>query len=180
MQNKKQKIKPTDMKLKEIQNLIKFVAKSGASEVKLEMGDVKITIKTGTEDGKDKTTYIQQVPAAMAAQPQQAAPAAAPQQAEAPAAPATDNKEPAGDDDSKYITVKSPIIGTFYRKPSPDKDVFVEVGDTVKEGDVLCVIEAMKLFNEIESEVSGKIVKVLVDDSSPVEFDQPLFLVDPS
>lgn len=180
MQNKKRKIKPTDMKLKEIQNLIKFVAKSGASEVKLEMGDVKITIKTGTEDGKDKTTYIQQVPATMPAQPQQAAPAAAPQQTEAPAAPAADNKEQAGDDDSKYITVKSPIIGTFYRKPSPDKDVFVEVGDTVKEGDVLCVIEAMKLFNEIESEVSGKIVKVLVDDSSPVEFDQPLFLVDPS
>jgi len=167
------------MKLKEIQNLIKFVAKSGASEVKLEMDDVKITIKTGTEDGKDKTTYIQQVPT-MAAQPQQMAPSAAPQQAEAPAAPGTDNKETAGDDDSKYITVKSPIIGTFYRKPSPDKALFVEVGDTVKEGDVLCVIEAMKLFNEIESEVSGKIVKVLVDDASPVEFDQPLFLVDPS
>ena len=83
-------------------------------------------------------------------------------------------------DDSKYITIKSPIIGTFYRKPSPDKPVFVEVGTDIKEGDVLCVIEAMKLFNEIESEVSGKIVKVLVDDSSPVEFDQPLFLVDPS
>jgi len=178
MQNKKRKIKPTDMKLKEIQNLIKFVAKSGASEVKLEMDDVKITIKTGTEDGKDKTTYIQQVPT-MAAQPQQVAPSAAPQQAEA-SAPAADSKEPAGDDDSKYITVKSPIIGTFYRKPSPDKPVFIEVGDTIKEGDVLCVIEAMKLFNEIESEVSGKIVKVLVDDASPVEFDQPLFLVDPS
>ncbi|WP_339697623.1 acetyl-CoA carboxylase biotin carboxyl carrier protein [uncultured Marixanthomonas sp.] len=166
------------MKLKEIQNLIKFVAKSGASEVKLEMDDVKITIKTGTEDGKDKTTYIQQVPT-MAAQPQQVAPSAAPQQAEA-SAPAADSKELAGDDDSKYITVKSPIIGTFYRKPSPDKPVFIEVGDTIKEGDVLCVIEAMKLFNEIESEVSGKIVKVLVDDASPVEFDQPLFLVDPS
>ncbi len=166
------------MKLKEIQNLIKFVAKSGASEVKLEMDDVKITIKTGTEDGKDKTTYIQQVPT-MAAQPQQMAPSAAPQQTEAPA-PTAESKETAADDDSKYITVKSPIIGTFYRKPSPDKPVFIEVGDTVKEGDVLCVIEAMKLFNEIESEVSGKIVKVLVDDASPVEFDQPLFLVDPS
>ena len=77
------------------------------------------------------------------------------------------------------ITIKSPMIGTFYRKPSPDKDVFVEVGDTIKEGDVLCVVEAMKLFNEIESEVSGKIVKILIDDSSPVEFDQPLFLVEP-
>lgn len=181
MQNKKeQKIKSTDMKLKEIQNLIKFVAKSGASEVKLETGDVKITIRTGTEDGKEKTTYIQQVPAAMPAQPQQAAPQAPAQPAEAPAAPAAGNTEAATDEESKYITVKSPIIGTFYRKPSPDKPVFVEVGDTVKEGDVLCVIEAMKLFNEIESEVSGKIVKVLVDDASPVEFDQPLFLVDPS
>ena len=104
------------------------------------------------------------------------APAAAPAQ-EAPAA-TTDTAS--ADEDSKYITVKSPIIGTLYRKPSPDKPVFVEVGQTIKEADVLCVIEAMKLFNEIESEVSGKIVKVLVDDSSPVEFDQPLFLVDPS
>uniref|UniRef100_UPI000299D8E0 acetyl-CoA carboxylase biotin carboxyl carrier protein n=1 Tax=Gillisia marina TaxID=1167637 RepID=UPI000299D8E0 len=107
--------------------------------------------------------------------PQQQAPAAP-----APQAAAGDAKESVSDGSDKYITVKSPIIGTFYRKPSPDKDVFVEVGDTIKTGDVLCVIEAMKLFNEIESEVSGKIVKVLVDDSSPVEFDQPLFLVDPS
>ncbi|MDB4402978.1 acetyl-CoA carboxylase biotin carboxyl carrier protein, partial [Algibacter sp.] len=100
----------------------------------------------------------------------------APEQAATSApAPAT-----AASEDSKYITIKSPIIGTFYRKPSPDKPLFVEVGQTIAEGDVLCVIEAMKLFNEIESEVSGKIVKILVDDSSPVEFDQPLFLVDPS
>lgn len=161
------------MDLKEIQNLIKFVAKSGASEVKLEMDDVKITIKTGAEE----TTIVQQMPMASAPIMQQAAPvpAAAPAAEAAPAAPA-----PAASDDSKYITIKSPIIGTFYRKPSPDKPVFVEVGTDIKEGDVLCVIEAMKLFNEIESEVSGKIVKVLVDDSSPVEFDQPLFLVDPS
>jgi len=102
-------------------------------------------------------------------------PVAAPVAESAPSAPA-----PAASDDSKYVTIKSPIIGTFYRKPSPDKPVFVEVGTDIKEGDVLCVIEAMKLFNEIESEISGKIVKVLVDDSSPVEFDQPLFLVDPS
>lgn len=166
------------MDLKEIQNLIKFVAKSGASEVKLEMDDIKITIKTGSED--KEPTYIQHYP--MQGQMQQAAPqqqqAAAPQQA--PQAAASDSQENASDESSKYITVKSPIIGTFYRKPSPDKPVFVEVGDTIKTGDVLCVIEAMKLFNEIESEVSGKIVKVLVDDSSPVEFDQPLFLVDPS
>ena len=161
------------MDLKEIQNLIKFVAKSGASEVKLEMDDVKITIKTGSEE----TTIVQQMPMASAPVMQQAAPvpAAAPAAEAAPAAPVQ-----AASDDSKYITIKSPIIGTFYRKPSPDKPVFVEVGTDIKEGDVLCVIEAMKLFNEIESEVSGKIVKVLVDDSSPVEFDQPLFLVDPS
>lgn len=162
------------MDLKDIQNLIKFVAKSGANEVKLEMDDVKITIKTGAEENRE-TTYIQQLPMQGMQQPQPvAAPPAAPQTSEAPAA------APAAAEDSKYITIKSPIIGTFYRKPSPDKDPFVEIGQNIKEGDVLCVIEAMKLFNEIESEVSGKIVKVLVDDSSPVEFDQPLFLVDPS
>ncbi len=159
------------MDLKEIQNLIKFVAKSGASEVKLEMDDVKITIRTGSDND---TTIVQQVPMHAAPVVQQQAPAPA-----APAAPAEQAPAPANDD-SKYVTIKSPIIGTFYRKPSPDKPVFVEVGTDIKEGDVLCVIEAMKLFNEIESEVSGKIVKVLVDDSSPVEFDQPLFLVDPS
>jgi len=162
------------MDLKEIQNLIKFVAKSGASEVKLEMDDVKITIRTGSDE-KDGTTIVHQVPVAASA-PVAAAPAPAPQ----PVAPSEPQAPAAADDDSKYITVKSPIIGTFYRKPAPDKPMFVEVGSSVKEGDVLCVIEAMKLFNEIESEVSGKIVKILVDDSSPVEFDQPLFLVDPS
>jgi len=163
------------MDLKEIQNLIKFVAKSGASEVKLEMDDIKITIRTGTE-GKEPT-YIQQYP--MGGQMQQQMPLQQQQQAPAPETPASTGEKPA-DDDSKFIIVKSPIIGTFYRKPSPDKPVFIEIGDIIKEGDVLCVIEAMKLFNEIESEVSGKIVKVLVEDSSPVEFDQPLFLVDPS
>ncbi|MEC4112974.1 acetyl-CoA carboxylase biotin carboxyl carrier protein [Myroides pelagicus] len=161
------------MDIKEIQNLIKFVAKSGATEVKLEMDDFKITIKT-TETGNTETTYIQQVPVASSL-PQTAAPAQANTVA---TTPATEVK--AADEDSKYITVKSPIIGTFYRKPAPDKDPFTEVGKTIKTGDVVCVIEAMKLFNEIESEVSGKIVKVLVDDASPVEFDQPLFLVDPS
>lgn len=163
------------MDLKEIQSLIKFVAKSGASEVKLEMEDVKITIKTGETKG-ETTTVVQQIPMAGIPQ-QQAAPVA---QAPAPAPAASNAPAEATSDDSKYVTIKSPIIGTFYRKPSPDKPAFVEVGDTISEGSVLCVIEAMKLFNEIESEVSGKIVKVLVDDSSPVEFDQPLFLVDPS
>lgn len=162
------------MDIKEIQSLIKFVAKSGASEVKLETDDIKITIRTGTTGTTPETTIVQQIPVS---QPithpvMPAAPAETPAAPEKPAAEAQE--------DSKYITIKSPIIGTFYRKPSPDKPVFVEVGDSIAKGDVLCVIEAMKLFNDIESEVSGKIVKVLVEDSSPVEFDQPLFLIDPS
>ncbi len=162
------------MDIKEIQNLIKFVAKSGASEVKLEMDDIKITIKTGSESD---TTIIHQAPATQMPQLAQQVPVQ-PVATEV-ASSASESAVPAKED-SKYITIKSPIIGTFYRKPSPDKPLFVEVGQTIAEGDVLCIIEAMKLFNEIESEVSGKIVKVLVDDSSPVEFDQPLFLVDPS
>ncbi len=156
------------MDLKEIQNLIKFVANTGVAEVKLEVDNVKITIKTTVEGATPEITYVQQSPVAQAL-PQQVAPASVP----TPAAPAAE-------ENSKYITIKSPIIGTFYRKPSPDKPVFVEVGSNIGKGDVLCIIEAMKLFNEIESEVSGKIVKILVDDMSPVEFDQPLFLVDPS
>ena len=159
------------MDLKEIQNLIKFVANSGVAEVKLEMDDVKITIRTTLEGNSTETTYVQQMPAQPVIQqtvvPQQIA-ASAP----TPVAQAAEN--------SNYITIKSPIIGTFYRKPTPDKPMFVEVGSTIAKGDVLCVIEAMKLFNEIESEVSGKIVKILVDDMSPVEYDQPLCLVDPS
>jgi len=161
------------MDIKEIQSLIKFVAKSGASEVKLETDDIKITIRTGVADSGGEKTYVQHYPLQPAPSPQ-----AAPAPAETPekeAAPKADK-----DESSKYITIKSPIIGTFYRKPSPDKPSFVEVGDTIAKGDVLCVIEAMKLFNDIESEVTGKVVKVLVEDSSPVEFDQPLFLVDPS
>tara|TARA_B100000787_G_scaffold168930_1_gene158791 strand:- start:2085 stop:2561 length:477 start_codon:yes stop_codon:yes gene_type:complete len=158
------------MDIKEIQNLIKFVAKSGASEVKLEMEDIKITIKTGSE--RTETTIVQAAP--VAGLPQVVAPVNAPSVAEATAPAIADN------DDSNYITVKSPIIGTFYRKSAPEKPNFVEVGSDINIGDTVCVIEAMKLFNEIESEVSGKIVKVLVDDSSPVEYDQPLFLVDPS
>ena len=161
------------MDIKEIQSLIKFVAKSGASEVKLEMEDFKITIRTGSASSMPETTILQQIPMAQApVAPMAAAPVA--QEQTAPV------QEAAKSEDSKYITIKSPIIGTFYRKPSPDKPAFVEVGTAIKQGDVLCVIEAMKLFNDIESEVSGKIVKILVDDSSPVEFDQPLFLVDPS
>ena len=145
------------MNLNEIQDLIKFVAKSGVTEVEIEQKDFKITIKS--EKAKAEQIIVQAT-----------APAAAP----VAAAPA-----PASDD-AKYITVKSPMIGTFYRSPGPDKDSFVSVGQTINKGDTVCIIEAMKLFNEIESEVSGKIVKVLVDDASPVEYDQPLFLVDPA
>ena len=158
------------MDLKEIQNLIKFVSNSGVAEVKLEMDDVKITIRTTLEGNSHDVTYVQQAPLAQAL----------PQVAAAPVAAAPVITAAPIDENAKYITIKSPIIGTLYRKPSPDKAVFVEVGSTIGKGDVLCVIEAMKLFNEIESEVSGKIVKILVDDMSPVEFDQPLFLVDPS
>jgi len=172
------------MELNDIQTLIKFVAKAGVSEVELETKDFKITIKSPAKSGKradGETTIIQQVPMQavqpmMPAQPAVAPPAPAPVEApkeEAkPAAPA--------EDDSKYVTIKSPMIGTFYRSSSPDKPVFVSVGDEVKPGSVICILEAMKLFNEIESEISGKIVKVLVDDATPVEYDQPLFLVDPS
>jgi len=158
------------MDLKEIQNLIKFVSNSGVAEVKLETGDIKITIRTTLEGNSPDITYVQQAPM------QQALAAPAP----VAAAPATPAAPASSDDNSKYVTIKSPMIGTFYRKPSPDKPVFVEVGSSIGKGDVLCVVEAMKLFNEIEAEISGKIVKILVDDMSPVEFDQPLFLVDPS
>lgn len=156
------------MELKDIQNLIKFVAKSGASEVKLEMEDIKITIKTG--DGKTETTTIlQQAPMGVSQAPVAVA-APVEEKATAPAV-----KE----EDSKYIEITSPIIGTFYRKPSPDKPNFVEVGDVVSPDSIVAIVEAMKLFNEIESEVSGKIVKILVENGSPVEFGQPLFLVEP-
>jgi len=158
------------MDLKEIQNLIKFVANSGVAEVKLEMDDVKITIRTTLEGNSTETTYVQQMPT------QTTLPQATTQQI----APIVATPEVIVVENAHFITIKSPIIGTFYRKPTPDKPMFVEVGSTIAKGDVLCVIEAMKLFNEIESEISGKIVKILVDDMSPVEYDQPLFLVDPS
>ncbi|MFT6502144.1 MAG: acetyl-CoA carboxylase biotin carboxyl carrier protein [Crocinitomicaceae bacterium] len=157
------------MNIKEIQDLIKFVAKSGVNEVEIEQKDFKIIIKSQAEA---KEQIIVQAAAPVAA-PVAALPASAP----APAAPVA---APAEEENSKYITVKSPMIGTFYRSAGPDKDSFVNVGDTIGMGDTVCIIEAMKLFNEIEAEVSGKIIKVLVDDSTPVEYDQPLFLVDPS
>ena len=159
------------MDSKELLNLIRFVAKAGVSEVKYKTKDFEINIKTPLA-GSEAVSYV---PQPVAYQAPAAAPIAAPA-----AAPAAETKTESTSDDSKYITIKSPTIGTFYRKPSPDKDVFVNVGSEVKNDTVVCVIEAMKLFNQIEAEVSGKIVKILVDDASPVEYDQPLFLVDPS
>lgn len=178
------------MKIAEIQELIKFVAKSGVSEVEIEDKDFKINIKTppkgrakGTEMSNPAQGQMMQQGMPMmqpqyAQQMQQAAPAApAPV---APAAPAVVAESAEDKAAANYVEIKSPMIGTFYRSPSPDKPQFVKVGDTIKAGDVVCIIEAMKLFNEIEAEVSGKVVKVLVDDTTPVEYDQPLLLIDPS
>ena len=164
------------MDIREIQDLIKFVAKSGVSEVQLETDDFKLTVITTNQYKGGKETVVYQMPA----ETTYAAPAAAP--VSSPAAPAaqTPASSPAQEDNSKLITLKAPMIGTFYRSAGPDKPPFINVGDEIAPGKVLCIIEAMKLFNEIESDVKGKIVKVLADDASPVEYDQPLFLVDPS
>lgn len=168
------------MKPTEIQELIKFVAKSGVSEVEIENKDFKITIKTPPH--KRGKQIIEAQPVVQVQAPVAAPAPAAPVQSSAPAtaAAAPSAPEEKADDDSKYIAIKSPMIGTFYRKPSPDKPSFVNVGDDVNKDTVVCMIEAMKLFNEIEAEMTGKVVKVLVDDGDPVEYDQPLFLVDPS
>ncbi len=165
------------MDFKQIQELIKMVSKTNLSEVKIEEGEFKITIRTHAEGGviyaPTVAQYAQPLP-----QAQPAAQATAPA-AEAPAAPAEKAAEPVAES-SNHITVKSPMIGTFYRSPGPDKGPFVKVGDTVAKGDTVCIIEAMKLFNEIEIEYSGKIIKVLAEDASPVQYDQPLFIIDPS
>jgi acetyl-CoA carboxylase biotin carboxyl carrier protein len=160
------------MDIKQIQELIKFVSKSGVNEVSIEQKEFKITIKTS-----QAPTYISSAPVQAAPQIQAAA-AATSVTVSAPTEQAIASA-PTKDDASNYLTIKSPMIGTFYRSSSPDKPLFVNVGDEVKAGQVVCIIEAMKLFNEIESEISGRIVKVLVDNASPVEYDQPLFLVEP-
>ena len=157
------------MDIKQIQELIKFVSRSGVNEVAIEQKDFKITIKTAQTPTVVQATIP--APALTSAIPA----AAAPQ----PVAPTETKPAVATEDTSKYITIKSPMIGTFYRSASPEKPSFVNVGDEVATGKVICIIEAMKLFNEIESEVSGRIVKVLVENASPVEYDQPLFLVEP-
>lgn len=159
------------MDLKEIQTLIKFISSSGVDEVAIEKKDFKINIKKNLPPVVSATAPQQVVVSAPATPAATAAPVA---QVAAPAAASAPEAA------SNTEEIKSPMIGTFYRKSSPDKPVFVEVGDMVEKGQVICIIEAMKLFNEIESEVSGKVVKVLVDDSQPVEYDQPLFLVEPN
>lgn len=159
------------MKAKEIQDLIDFISKSGLDEVNIETEEFKIKVKKNSEV---KTQIVQS--AAPAPQP-----VAAPAPAAVPSQPSATGQEKApAEENANYLTVKSPMIGTFYRTPNPDSPSFVNVGDEVKAGDTVCIIEAMKLFNEIESEVSGKIVKILVDNATPVEYDQPLFLVDPA
>jgi acetyl-CoA carboxylase biotin carboxyl carrier protein len=163
------------MNLTEIQDLIKFVSKSGVSEVEIEQKDFKIIIKAEHKTKKEEHTVYVQAPVAQAA-PAVTAPVSIPTAAPVAEAP----KAAAPSEDAKYVTIKSPMIGTFYRSSSPDKPAFANVGDSIGKGQVVCIIEAMKLFNDIESEISGKIVKVLVDDASPVEYDQPLFLVDPA
>ena len=168
------------MNLEDIQELIKFVAKSGATEVDLEIDNIKISIKSPAKKRRGEVnvpTIIHQAPAQIVTQTpvSASAPADTP-----PIKTAPENESNNEEDNSNYITIKSSMIGTFYRSSSPENPSFVNVGDTIKEGDIICIIEAMKLFNEIEAEVSGTIVKVLVDDATPIEFDQPLFLVDPS
>ena len=179
------------MNLRQIQELIKFVAKSGATEVDLEIGDVKLSIKSppkGKVQNNDQPIAPTQIIPLQ--QPVIQAPVT-PQPISPTQQPVTSNSVNKSDntenttvnndvDNSNYVTIKAPIIGTFYRRSSPEKEPFVNVGDKINVNDPLCIIEAMKLFNEIESEVSGTIVKVLVDDMSPVEYDQPLFLIDPS
>jgi acetyl-CoA carboxylase biotin carboxyl carrier protein len=165
------------MKLNEIQDLIKFVAKSGVSEVELETKDVKIVIKTPAGKSKEQV-YVQTT--SPVAQPVMHTPPPVVNNAPAAETKAPEAKSTGGADESKFVVIKSPMIGTFYRSSSPDKPAFVNVGDEIAPGKPVCIIEAMKLFNEIESDIKGKIVKVLANDATPVEYDQPLFLVDPS
>lgn len=163
------------MNLEEIKDLIKLVSKTGIGKVQIESEGFKVTIKGGSSNSGEQQIIVQ-----APTQPYVAAPVAAPIVAAAPVAAAPAAPAAVESDDSKYVTIKSPMIGTFYRTPGPDKDAFVNVGSNIQPGDKLCIIEAMKTFNEIEAEISGKIIKVLVDNATPVDYDQPLFLVDPA
>lgn len=165
------------MDQKDIQDLIKLINKSEISEFRLKQKDFSLIIRTNDYVKNNSGTIITSSAPQMMAAPVQAAPAAVQQTSTSAAEGQAASTEEVAIDESKLYVFKSPIVGTFYRKPSPDKPVFAKVDDVVSPGSVLCVIEAMKLFNEIESEVSGTIVKVLADDASPVEYDQPLFLI---
>lgn len=164
------------MKLNEIQDLIKFVSKSGVNEVELETKEIKIVIKTG----KQSAPVIMQAAPAQVITPAAITTPMVQQPVQVSETKSTPPPTTTGVDESKYLTIKSPMIGTFYRSPGPDKPVFANVGDEVAPGKTVCILEAMKLFNEIESDIKGKIVKILANDATPVEYDQPLFLVDPS
>jgi len=166
--------------LKEIQDFVKAIVKTGVSEVDIKTEDLKLSIKVHTRDNSKQvteTTYIQQIPVTSQMPTLQTTGQTI--HAATTTTTPVEFREEEKRDDKKYITIKSPMVGTFYRKPSPDKPLYINVGDEIIPGKVLCIIEAMKLFNEIEAEVKGKIAKILVDDMSPVEFDQPLFLVEP-
>lgn len=161
------------METKEIQKLIDFISKSDLDEVNIETSELKLKIKRNTE--------VKQVMASPSTPQMISLPSPAPQISEQSAAPSTSAEKPvAAAEDSNLVTITSPMIGTFYRSAGPEKPAFIEIGSEIQSGKIVCIIEAMKLFNEIESEVSGKIVKVLVEDATPVEFDQPLFLVEPN
>ncbi|MBL6448655.1 acetyl-CoA carboxylase biotin carboxyl carrier protein [Fulvivirga sp. 29W222] len=162
------------MKTKEIRDLIDFISQTGLNEVNIETEELKLSVK---RDAEVQTRIVEASAPAIAPQP---VPVAAPVQQAAPAPSAGGSEAPKAENTSNYVEVKSPMIGTFYRSPNPDSPAFVAVGDKIEKGQPVCIIEAMKLFNEIESEVSGTIVKVMVDNASPVEYDQVLFLVDPS
>jgi len=179
------------MDFQQIQDLIKLISETGLSEFQLEDKEFKLTIRSNDYFDAQKSSTepkIITIPSApqMAMPPQYAPMPVAPQmpvtaQPAAPTAPAANNTAaPAADDNSNYVQIVSPIVGTFYRSPSPEKPPYLKVGDTVTADSIVCIVEAMKLFNEIESEVSGKIIKVLIEDASPVEYGQPLFLVDPN
>ena len=169
------------MDLKDIQELIKFVAKSGATEVDLEIDNVKISIKSPPKKKRGETDetvkIIQQIPQQIS---ENISPTNAPVVEKIIEKKEETKNEMPVEENENYQTIKASMIGTFYRSSSPEHDPFVNVGDTIKAGDTICIIEAMKLFNEIDSEISGKIIKVLVDDATPVEFDQPLFLIEPN
>lgn len=173
------------MNLQEIQDFVRAIAKSGATEVNIETEGLKLSVKVpprGKAAKPTETTIVQQIPIATGMPTMQQMPMPMQQAQPMPPVPTAETQAPkeAASPDDKYVAIKSPMVGTFYKRPSPDKPPFLSAGDNVEVGQTICMIEAMKLFNEIESEINGKVVKVLVDDGTPVEFDQPLFLVDPS